>query len=124
MPKITRRGGLTVAGLTVGRGRALLPAVAQVVRGEWVESETAGTGLAVNAESGVVTQPGEPLPPVEEDQWLGNSSETSPTKPPRSDEPARHSRPKRARTTAGPSASTAGSTTARTGTTSGPATDA
>jgi len=121
MPKITRHGGLTVAGLTADRRRALLPAV---VRGEWVESETAGTGLAVNAETGVVTQPGEPLPPAEEDQWPGNSSETSPMKPPRSDAHMKRSRPKRARTAADPSSSTAESTTARTGTTSGPATDA
>lgn len=36
------------------------------VSGEAVESETAGTGGAVNAETGQETAPGEPLPPVEQ----------------------------------------------------------
>jgi hypothetical protein len=37
------------------------------VPGEWVESDTAGTGGAVNAETGEVTAPGEPLPPIQHD---------------------------------------------------------
>lgn len=40
------------------------PAEAQQIPGELVESDTAGTGPAVNAETGEVTQPGEQLPPV------------------------------------------------------------
>lgn len=35
------------------------------VEGTTVESDTAGTGGAVNAETGEITQPGEPLPPIE-----------------------------------------------------------
>jgi len=68
---------------------------------------------------------GEPTQPaevdLEEDWWPGNSSETSPAKAPKSDGPTKPSRPKRARTTAGRSASTEASTTAQTGITSGPA---
>lgn len=36
------------------------------VEGELEESETAGTGEAVNAETGEVTQPGDPLPTIEQ----------------------------------------------------------
>lgn len=36
------------------------------VTGVWVESDVAGTGEAVNADTGEVTQPGEPLPPIED----------------------------------------------------------
>lgn len=36
------------------------------VEGVVVESETAGTGEAVNAETGEVTAPGEPLPVIEQ----------------------------------------------------------
>lgn len=36
------------------------------IQGELVESDTAGTGPAVNAETGEVTQPGEPLPVIEQ----------------------------------------------------------
>lgn len=34
------------------------------IEGRLVESDIAGTGPAVNAETGEVTQPGEPLPPI------------------------------------------------------------
>jgi predicted O-methyltransferase YrrM len=36
-------------------------------RGEVVESDTAGAGEAINVETGEVTAPGEPLPPIEQD---------------------------------------------------------
>lgn len=39
----------------------------ETIQGQVVESETAGTGPAINAETGEVTQPGDPLPPVEGD---------------------------------------------------------
>lgn len=61
---------------------------------------------------------------LEEAPCPGNSSQTSPAKQPKSDEPKKPPRQKPAPTTAGPSKSTKGSGTAPTGTTSGPATDA
>lgn len=39
---------------------------APTIPGEWVESTTAGTGEAVNADTGEVTQPGQPLPTIEQ----------------------------------------------------------
>jgi len=66
----------------------------------------------------------DPVQPIEEvAPWPGSSSETSPARPPKSAEPKRLSRPKRARTTGALSASTEGSAIALTGITSGPATD-
>lgn len=44
-----------------------VPAGATEVTGVLVESDTAGTGPAVNAETGEVTQPGEPLPAIAQD---------------------------------------------------------
>lgn len=51
------------------------------VPGVLVESDTAGTGEAVNADTGEVTQPGEPLPPVEDD------GDGTPLDPPQTDAP-------------------------------------
>lgn len=60
----------------------------------------------------------------EEESWPGSSSETSPEKPPKNDEPRKPSPRKRARSAGAPSGSTKGSGTAPTGTTSGPVTGA
>lgn len=62
--------------------------------------------------------------PVEEESWPGSSSETSPEKPPKTDEPRKPSPRNRARSAGGPSESTEASGTAPTGTTSGPVTAA
>lgn len=37
----------------------------ETIEGEQVESDTAGTGDAINADTGEVTAPGDPLPPIE-----------------------------------------------------------
>jgi hypothetical protein len=39
---------------------------AATIPGEWVQSDTAGTGEAVNADTGEVTPPGHPLPTIEQ----------------------------------------------------------
>lgn len=50
---------------TVTDGTQAVAVPSEGIPGELVESDTAGTGGAVNAETGEVTAPGEPLPPVE-----------------------------------------------------------
>jgi predicted O-methyltransferase YrrM len=50
---------------------------------EIVESDTAGTGEAVNADTGEITAPGEPLPPIEQDDGEA-LEEAQPEPPPRS----------------------------------------
>lgn len=140
MPKIRRHGGLTVHSSGRAfvspadelRARGKLGPYGVTVEGVEVESETAGTGEAVNAETGEVTQPGESLPSIPqtdgeplEESWPGNSSETSPAKPQKSDEPERASRPKRARTTGSRSRRGQGESSSASSTaTSGPGTDA
>lgn len=53
-------------GVTPRRRPALVPeeVSGEEIPGVYVESDVAGTGEAVNAEAGEVTQPGEPLPPI------------------------------------------------------------
>lgn len=105
MVKITRHGGLSHEPAV----RVLLPGVAEVV------GVAAGPVLA--------EQPSTSAAELEkEESWAGSSSETSPAKPPKTDEPSKPSPRKRARTAGGPSGSTKASGTARTGTTSGPET--
>jgi hypothetical protein len=96
MPKITRHSGLTVEGVTSVHARGLLPDVA----------------------------PAPALADEKEEPWVGSSSETSPVRPPKSDEPKKLGPPKRARTTGGRSKSAGASGTAPTATTNGPVTDA
>jgi hypothetical protein len=133
MAKISRVGGFTAA---TARG-FVSPADALRARGklgpydiefELVEQDDAEsvTG-ALTGEPGTVPD-GAPAPardePEEEESWPGNSSETSPAKPPKNDEPSKPSPRKRARSTGAPSGSTEASGTAPTGTTSGPVTGA
>lgn len=116
------------------RGGVILPGYAppvtgDVVLGQVVDSDTAGTGDAVNADTGEVTPAGQPLPVIEqldpeEKPWPGSSSSTSDEKPPPTASPAKGSRRKRApgagsRSTKGQAASSSARSTA----TSGPATD-
>lgn len=97
MAKISRVGGFTDA-----TARALLPAIAN-------------PGVLTDAE-------GEPA--EKEKSWPGSSSETSPEKPPKSDEPEKDSRPKHVRETGSRSKrGRAGSSSAGSTATSGPATD-
>lgn len=50
---------------TVTDGNEAVAVPSAEIPGELVESDTAGTGGAVNAETGEVTAPGEPLPTIE-----------------------------------------------------------
>lgn len=50
---------------TVTDGNEAVAVPSAEIPGELVESDTAGTGGAVNAETGAVTAPGEPLPTIE-----------------------------------------------------------
>lgn len=55
----------------------------QEIQGELVESDTAGTGPAVNAETGQVTQPGESLPVIDQ----AGGEPIPPLEDPQNDEP-------------------------------------
>lgn len=63
---------------TVTDGTQAVAVPSEEIPGELVESDTAGTGGAVNAETGEVTAPGEPLPPIESEggQPLEPTSDT------------------------------------------------
>jgi hypothetical protein len=106
MAKITRHGGPTVE--TV---RVLLPGVVDLEQfvAERFPDHAKAAELAASFD--------------EEDTCPGSSSETSPVKPLKSDEPPKVSRRSRARAVANPSKPTKGSTTASSTGTSTPETD-